>query len=540
MTPPDPASDASLDGAFPRPDLAAWRDEAARALKGRPLASLTWRVEPGIELEPVQAERPDAVAAPFRTGPLRTCATVTDEDELAGALALGHDLVRVVYDGDDDDAPADLPQERVLYDPQSASGAALALSAFQACAGVVAGWDGLDGATPSQCVGFLASLAVDVLERAPEGAAERLVVEVFVGTGILTEIAKLRALRRLWAEVAAERELPGTLRLLARCPGWPATRVDPESNLLRAALAGCAAIVGGADIVELVPYRVDDAAREASRLALNQVRLMRDESHLDAVADPCAGSGTIETLTDAFVRAGRAEFERLRGLGGMAAACESGDDARLARIVEPYDAAYAARRGDVATRRRTVVGVNRFADPSRDAAALADSVDEELFAVWAEPGASFDDEPHDGVDEFEYLRARALWHAAAGRAAPRVLLLPLGAPARRRARADFAADLFRAGGFAVEDPGAFDSVDAACAHARQSGAPVVVVCGDDADYAALVPQVVAALPGTAVIVAGRPPDGSDAWGAAAFAFEGADALTVLAGALDRAGVGRRP
>ena len=96
-----------------------------------------------------------------------------------------------------------------------------------------------------------------VTDGKDEGDEERLVLEVPVGAEVLTEIAKLRAIRRLWAEIAEERDLPATLRLLASGPAFPYTRLDPESNLLRATLAGFAALSGGADLLELAPFRAD-------------------------------------------------------------------------------------------------------------------------------------------------------------------------------------------------------------------------------------------------------------------------------------------
>jgi methylmalonyl-CoA mutase len=528
-------------GTFPAVTLDDWRREAERVLKGKPLDALTWRTEDGIDLAPVAPDRTDAVtASPGRRGPVRTCATVEDPAGVDAALAAGFDRVRICYDHDEQaEALGNLPLDRVLLDPVDAVSATAALRDLPGAAGVVLGWWGwthvAEHATPAQQIGWILSAAIDVATEADEDQVSRLVLEVPVGVEILTEVAKLRALRRVWTDVAAERELPPTLRLLATCPSFPHTRLDAESNLLRATLAGFAAVTGGADVVELAPYRDDD---EAARLTLNQMHLMRDESALDVVADPLAGAGVVEQLTAELSRAGRAELDRLRGLGGFLAVERDWNEDRLEQLVEPHAEPQAARATAIARRRRGVVGINRFADPSRDADVPRTEDAEEAYGAWTEPDTSLAEWHADGVKEFEFLRERMLWHEDAGHTRPAVLLLPFGPVGWRRARADFAADLFRAAGFTIEDAGGLDSVDAAIE--RAAGAPVVVLCSDDASYPDAAPRVAAALPDCRVFVAGKAPDGADAWGVAGFVFQGVDAVAVLCALQDGLGIGRRP
>jgi methylmalonyl-CoA mutase len=340
---------------------------------------------------------------------------------------------------------------------------------------------------------------------------------------------------RIWAEVAEERDLPADLCLLASCPSFPFTRLDPESNLLRATLAGFAAITGGADIVELARYRETD---EAARLTLNQLHLMRDESSLDFVADPFAGAGIVERLTDELTRAGREELDRLRSLGGFLAVERDWNEEKLEALVAPHEQPQLDRAADVAHRRRTIVGINRFADPARDASLDRTEDPESAYGTWTEDGTSLSDWSADGVKEFEFLRERMLWHEDSGNARPRVLLLPLGPVGWRRGRADFAADFFRAGGFGIDDAGGLDSLDAALE--RAAGASVVVVCSDDASYPELAPAIAAGLPDAMTYVAGRAPGGAEDWGVTGFVHVGADAIGTLCGLQDALGIRRHP
>ncbi len=534
---------------FPLPTLNEWRTEAERVLRGKPLSSVTWTTEDGIDVPPLAPERREpAPTTPTRSGPLRTCTTAESEADVALHIEAGFDLVRICYDHEADaDDLRDLDLSRVLLDPIAPSEAIAALEDLPAAAGVVLGLHGwmwaIEHATPAQQIGWILSAAVDVLEEVDAAHGARLLVEVPVGAELLTEVAKLRALRRAWCAIATERDLPETLHVVAALPSFPFTRLDAESNLLRASLAGFAAITGGADVLEPALYRDGMNPIDEARLALNQVRLMIEESALDVVLDPFAGSGTVELLSAELARAGRAEFDRLRALGGFMETSTTSDHDRLAELVELHGDLDEYRADLLARRQRTVVGVNRFADPTRDRDAARIEDPEELLEMWAEPGSSLGEEYADGVLEFEYLRERMLWHEDTGNARPEVLLLPLGPVGWRRARADFSADFFRAGGFAIADPGGFASLAEAVQHARECGAPIVVVCADDASHAELVPAITSDLPDALVYVAGRPPqDGEPSadWGAADFVFEGAHAIDILCAAQDRLDVRRMP
>jgi methylmalonyl-CoA mutase len=52
-------------------------------------------------------------------------------------------------------------------------------------------------------------------------------------------------------------------------------------------------------------------------VARNTQLIMAGESHVDFVADPAAGSGSIEALTDALCEAAWKEFQAIDGEGGV-------------------------------------------------------------------------------------------------------------------------------------------------------------------------------------------------------------------------------
>ena len=88
------------------------------------------------------------------------------------------------------------------------------------------------------------------------------------------------------------------------------TRRDPYVNMLRATIAVFAAGLGGADAVTVLPFTAALGLpdRFARRIARNTQLILIEESHLAAVADPAAGSGAIEHLTQSFAARPGASF----------------------------------------------------------------------------------------------------------------------------------------------------------------------------------------------------------------------------------------
>lgn len=169
-------------------------------------------------------------------------------------------------------------------------------------------------------------------------------------------IAKLRALRLLWARVGEVSEFTEPARIHAVTSWSMLTRRDPWVNILRGTVACFAASAGGADAITVVPFdgaigRSDEFAR---RLARNTALLVRDESNAARAADPAAGSGYVEALTDSLARAGWAFFQQIERNGGMAAALANGF------VAEQIADTRRGRLGRIATRQDPITGVSAF------------------------------------------------------------------------------------------------------------------------------------------------------------------------------------
>ena len=168
-------------------------------------------------------------------------------------------------------------------------------------------------------------------------------------------MAKFRALRRLWARVEADCGLePAPIRLHGETSWRMLARRDPPTNLLRNALACAGTMLGGADAVTVLPHTTPLGLAEAGarRLARNTALVLRDEAGLDRVADPGAGAGAFEALTDALCREAWDLFAALEAAGGLPAALVDGTwQTRIA-------AARAQRRAELASGARALVGTS--------------------------------------------------------------------------------------------------------------------------------------------------------------------------------------
>ncbi|HDR9317396.1 methylmalonyl-CoA mutase [Burkholderia vietnamiensis] len=197
-------------------------------------------------------------------------------------------------------------------------------------------------------------------------ACSRLSFFFGVGSDFYTEIAKLRAARLLWAEIAhacgARSPRACALRMQSQTSGWSLTAQEAENNIVRVTAQAMAAAFGGTQSLHTNAY--DEAlalpSAAAARLARNTQLILQHETGLCDTVDPWAGSYMMESLTDDIATRVRAELAAIDAQGGVIAAIESGWVKR--RLLH----AAAKTQAQVDSGRRTVVGVNRFvaSDPT--------------------------------------------------------------------------------------------------------------------------------------------------------------------------------
>nr|WP_298096805.1 methylmalonyl-CoA mutase family protein [uncultured Shinella sp.] len=157
--------------------------------------------------------------------------------------------------------------------------------------------------------------------------------------------AKFRAARLIHArmQTACGLSEPQPAHLHAETSWRMLTRLDPETNILRNTISVFAAGTAGADEITVLPHTsalgVPDPL--ARRIARNTQVVLITESNLAHVADPAAGAGGIEALTEALAQAAWDMFTGIERDGGLSAAIASGgiralvETARAARKARP-------------------------------------------------------------------------------------------------------------------------------------------------------------------------------------------------------------
>jgi methylmalonyl-CoA mutase N-terminal domain/subunit len=194
-----------------------------------------------------------------------------------------------------------------------------------------------------------------------DGFAQRLSFFWDVHNDFFEEIAKFRAARRIYAKVmrdkfGAKKASSLMLRTHAQTAGVSLTAQQPYNNVVRVALQGLAAVLGGTQ--SLHTNSLDETyalpTEEAATIALRTQQIIAHESGVDRAVDPLAGSYLVEYLTDETEKRCMEILRKIEGYGGIIRAIEEGYPQR-----EIADSAYQWQR-EVDAGERKIVGVNAF------------------------------------------------------------------------------------------------------------------------------------------------------------------------------------
>ena len=391
-------------------------------------------------------------------------------------------------------------------------------------------------------------------------AASQIAFAFSMGANFFLQIAKLRAVRPLWAQIvgafggSAEAQ---KMRIHARPALFFKTIYDPYVNMLRNTTEIFSGVVGGIDSFESAPF--DEPIRKGDefsrRIARNVQIMLQEEFGLLQPIDPAGGSWAVETLTRQMKEKIWAEFQRIEKEGGIVAALRAGS------LQESVAAVLAARFKNADLRRDRIVGNNMYPNMTEtlletraeDTAALkaqrtadidaylsdidvkhrdealaslrqAHSVDHAVEAALA--GATIAElmtavtegngaetvtaiAPHRWSERFEALRQRTEEYKAEKNDNVKIFLANMGPIPQHKARADFTTGFLQVGAFEVLGNDGFKTVEEAANAARASGADAVVICSTDATYPeivpALAPKLHEVLPKARVFLAGAAP-----------------------------------
>ena len=161
--------------------------------------------------------------------------------------------------------------------------------------------------------------------------APRLGFQIAFHNDFFEEIAKLRALRRMWAKVLKERfgaTNPRAMyaRVHIHTAGDTLLAQQPQNNIVRVALQALGSVLAGVQSIHSCAYTetLQIPNEEQARLALRTQQIVLHETGVPKVADPLGGSFYVEQLTDEVEARAWEIVEEIDAMGGFVAAIESG------------------------------------------------------------------------------------------------------------------------------------------------------------------------------------------------------------------------
>ncbi|MBI3373710.1 MAG: hypothetical protein HY017_18455 [Betaproteobacteria bacterium] len=187
---------------------------------------------------------------------------------------------------------------------------------------------------------------------------------VTVGSRFFEEIAKIRALRRMWAKLArehfkAKKEKSCHLLIAVHTSGRTMTYQQPLNNIARCAIQTLAGAIAGCTALDNATF--DNAHAEpselAARMSLNTQHIVAVETGATDVVDPLAGSYFVELLTDKVEEEGYKMLAKIDELGGMIAAVRKGF------ITDMLNQEANKKFLEIERKERLVVGVNHLVIP---------------------------------------------------------------------------------------------------------------------------------------------------------------------------------
>jgi methylmalonyl-CoA mutase len=316
------------------------------------------------------------------------------------------------------------------------------------------------------------------------------------------------------------------------------TLYDPYVNMLRSATESMSAILGGIDSLTVEPFnRIIEADDPfATRIARNQQLLLKEESYLDKVVDPGAGSYYLEALTASLIEQAWQTFLQTEEKGGFLQAFLNGEIQGMIRDTAQK------RQNAISTKKEILLGVNQYPD-FREKIGTMLPEDKVFPEATVHTGRIAEPLPRlRGAAAFEKLRYRTDQYALKHER-PRIFMLTYGNLAMRRARAQFACNFFACGGFEVIDNIGFGTLDEGILEARHSKPHAVVLCSSDDEYGEVTRGIVEELNSFSIaVVAGMPKDFQEqlqAYGVRYFIHVRANILDLLMEFQKEFGIERR-
>ncbi len=171
----------------------------------------------------------------------------------------------------------------------------------------------------SSFIELLHRLSVEGFEV--EKVFKNTVLVLSVGSQYFEEISKLRAARIFFDALAGLYKVklsPEEINLFCQTSSWTKSKLDVHTNMLRNTTEGMSAILGGCNALWVRPHDevTGISTTFSQRMARNISNILKEETYLDKVVDPVAGSYFIENLSVGMLEMLKSELSTLESTGG--------------------------------------------------------------------------------------------------------------------------------------------------------------------------------------------------------------------------------
>ncbi len=156
-------------------------------------------------------------------------------------------------------------------------------------------------------------------ERDTLSRFKNITFKVAIGGNYFFEIAKIKALRILWNSLMKEYGLKIECLIVAEPSYRNKTLYDYNMNMVRTSAEYMSGILGGANVILNQPY---DAIYHkdndfSSRIALNQLLILKEEAYFDKVSNAADGAYYMESLTQQMADKALVLFKDIEKKGGF-------------------------------------------------------------------------------------------------------------------------------------------------------------------------------------------------------------------------------
>lgn len=366
------------------------------------------------------------------------------------------------------------------------------------------------GSNISQELGFSLAMANEYLYNMVDRGmnvdevTSRMMFAFSTGSTYFMEIAKIRVARLLFAKVVEQYKGSTSeaekIYIHTENQRYNKTIFDTYVNMLRTTTETMSSAIAGADSIAVVPFDValkpsDDFSR---RIATNQQILLKEESYLDKIVDPAAGSYYIETLTDNIAKKAWEWFKEIEKLGGFEKALRQNyPQDEIAKIEE-------LRAKDISRRKTIIVGTNQYPNLTEQ------KVDIQEHKCCCGCGCKHEEQQEfkplkcvRAAQPFEDLRLQVINSDKK----PKVYNLLHGNLAMRNARSGFSTNFFGVAGYQIVS-GVADDIAKGVEEALKENPDIIVLCSSDDEYPEFVKTALPLLKDKVqhIVVAGNPED----------------------------------